>query len=605
MVNKFCQSPLWETSKNLSAVAMGYEPADTVITNVKLINVCSREILPDMQVAIKKGRIALVGDAGHCIGEETEVIDGKGQYIAPGFMDGHIHLEGTMLNAGEYAKVVVPHGTTAVFMDPHEICNVLGLNGVKQIIKEAMGTPLKAMLTISSCVPTVPGFEDTGSFIGIEEIKEAMSWDCTVGLGEMMNFTAVNCSDSKVHELIGETLKAGKIVTGHYPVTEVGNGLNAYIASGVRCCHESSRAEDALEKMRHGMYAMLRESSAWRDLHEVLKSITKKEIDSRYALLVSDNTHADTLLSKGHLDHIVKRGVEEGLDVLTAIQMVTINCAQCFQLDHELGSISPSKCADIVFIDDLENLNITKVMVDGRVVAENGKMTGKIKPYHYPKETTASIHIKDKISPLTFQIDASKEAIKKGMGKVRTIEIEPNKASTKEKIVELKVQNSEFCVDVEQDILKAAVFERHHNTGKIGLGFVKGFGIHTGAVASTVAHDAHNLIVLGTNDRDMSIASNELIACGGGMIVIKDGQVLAKIPLPIAGLMSDQPAKKVGELILSLKEAWKEIGCELESPFMTMALLGLASIPDIRLTNRGLIDTQNMSRVQVEVEKES
>ncbi|MCY1714355.1 adenine deaminase [Caproiciproducens galactitolivorans] len=585
MINTFCTSPLWECSQTLAAVAQGREPAETVICNAKLINVCTGEILPDMDVAIAAGRIALVGDVKHCIGENTTVIDAKGQYIAPGFLDGHIHVESSMMSVGEYARAVVPHGTTGIYMDPHEICNVLGLDGVQCMIEDSKRTPLKTMVTTPSCVPAVPGFEDTGSFVGPKEVAETMKWDSVVGLGEMMNFPGILSSDGHAHGEVAETLKANKIVTGHYSMAETGRGLNAYIASGVRCCHESTREEDALEKMRRGMYAMFREGSAWHDLHEVAKSITQHKIDTRFAVLISDDTHPYTLLTQGHLDHIVRRAVEEGIDVVTAIQMVTINCAQCFQMDHDLGSIAPGKCADIVFIDDLKKLNITKVLVNGKVEAENGELVRPLGEYHYPEWATKSMHVRDAITPDSFKIPAEGQEVT-----ARVIEIIPERVGSFERHAKLKVQDGQVSSDTAQDVLKTAVFERHHETGKVGFGFVKGFGIQCGAMASTVAHDAHNLLVIGTNDEDMALAANTLIACGGGMTAVQNGKVLGTVPLPIAGLMNDKPLEEMSEIVENLSSAWKQIGCSIVSPFMTMALIPLACLPELRLTDRGLVD---------------
>lgn len=585
MINTFCASPLWECSQTLAAVAQGREPAETVICNAKLINVCTGEILPDMDVAIAAGRIALVGDVKHCIGENTTVIDAKGQYIAPGFLDGHIHVESSMMSVGEYARAVVPHGTTGIYMDPHEICNVLGLDGVQCMIEDSKRTPLKTMVTTPSCVPAVPGFEDTGSFVGPKEVAETMKWDSVVGLGEMMNFPGILSSDGHAHGEVAETLKANKIVTGHYSMAETGRGLNAYIASGVRCCHESTREEDALEKMRRGMYAMFREGSAWHDLHEVAKSITQHKIDTRFAVLISDDTHPYTLLTQGHLDHIVRRAVEEGIDVVTAIQMVTINCAQCFQMDHDLGSIAPGKCADIVFIDDLKKLNITKVLVNGKVEAENGELVRPLGEYHYPEWATKSMHVRDAITPDSFKIPAEGQEVT-----ARVIEIIPERVGSFERHAKLKVQDGQVSSDTAQDVLKTAVFERHHETGKVGFGFVKGFGIQCGAMASTVAHDAHNLLVIGTNDEDMALAANTLIACGGGMTAVQNGKVLGTVPLPIAGLMNDKPLEEMSEIVENLSSAWKQIGCSIVSPFMTMALIPLACLPELRLTDRGLVD---------------
>ena len=598
MINKFCKTPLWECSQTLSAVAGGAAPAELVIKNAKLVNVCTREIQDNISVAIVCGRIALVGDAQHCIGPDTQVIDAQGQYLAPGFLDGHIHVESSMMGVGEYARSVVPHGTAGIYMDPHEIYNVLGMDGIKAMLEDAKRTPLKAMLTTPSCVPAVPGFEDTGSFVGPAEIEEIMKWDECVGLGEMMNFPGVLGSTDHAHGITGNTLKAGKIVTGHYSLPETGKGLNAYIAAGIRCCHESTREEDALAKMRLGMYAMLREGSAWHDLKEVSKAVKNHEVDSRFAVLISDDTHPHTLLSQGHLDHIVRRAVEEGIDPVTAIQMVTINCAQCFQMDHELGSITPGKCADMVLLNNLEDLQVTKVWIDGDLVAENGAMTKELAPYEYPDWATHSMHVGETITADTFKIPASAEEVT-----VRAIEVIPARVGSIERFITLKAQNGYLESDPAQDTLKTVVFERHHETGTKGVGFVKGFGIECGAMASTVAHDAHNLLVIGTNDEDMALAANTLIECGGGMVAVQNGKVLGVVPLPIAGLMNDKPAEEMSELVEALEAAWAQIGCSMPSPFMTMALIPLACLPELRLTNRGLVDCRTFQFVPLEVEK--
>lgn len=601
MINHFCKKPLWAASRRLAAVAGGSEPADLVIIHANLVNVCTKEIQEDISVAIAEGRIALVGDASHCIGEGTQVVDAEGKYLAPGFLDGHIHVESSMMGAGEYAKAVIPHGTTGIYMDPHEICNVLGLKGVQCLLDDAARTPLKAMLTTPSCVPAVPGFEDTGSKIGPEDVAETMDWDTCVGLGEMMNFPGILSSNEETHAIVGNTLKAGKIVTGHYSLPETGKGLNAYIASGVRCCHESTRAEDALAKMRLGMYAMLREGSAWHDLKEVAKSLTEHKVDGRFACLISDDTHPHTLLAQGHLDHIVRRAVQEGIDVITAIQMVTINCAQCFQMDHELGSIAPGKCADMVLLNDLTELKVEKVWIDGGLAAENGSVTGEYAPYTYPEWATQSIHVRDEITPETFRISATPEKVADGSVTVRAIEVISARVGDYERQVKLPVQNGLLESDVSQDVLKTVVFERHHDTGKKGFGFVKGFGIRCGAMASTVAHDAHNLLVIGTNDEDMALAANTLIQCGGGMCAVQNGKVLGKVALPIAGLMSEKPMEEMARDVANLEEAWKEIGCSMPSPFMTMALIPLACLPELRLTDRGLVDCTRFSFTEIEV----
>ena len=463
---------------------------------------------------------------------------------------------------------------------------------------DAAKTPLKAMLTTPSCVPAVPGFEDSGAEITPEDIAAEMRHNYTVGLGEMMNFPGINGSAEAAHGITGETLKAGKIVTGHYSIPETGAGLNAYIASGVRCCHESTRAKDALAKMRLGMYAMMREGSAWHDLHEVSKAITENTVDTRYAVMVSDDTHPHTLLSEGHLDHIVRRAVSFGIDFVTAVQMVTLNCAQCFKMDDELGSVTPGKCADLVLIDNERDINVTRVLIDGETVAENGRLTVGLPKSVLPDWAMDTMHVGETITPDTFKIYTDK----KDTATVRAIEIIPVRVGDYERHMKLKVENGELKSDTAQDVLKAFVFERHNATGKHGVGFVKGFHVQCGAMASTVAHDAHNLLVIGTNDADMALAANTLIACGGGEVIVQNGKVLGCVPLPLAGLMNPKPAEEMNALVENLGTAWKQIGCNIQSPFMTMALIPLACLPELRLTNRGLVDCTTFSFTSLEVE---
>lgn len=618
MINTFCKVPLSQATLDLVAVAQGRKPADTVIINAQLVNVCTAEIQPDIQVAITCGRIAYVGpSAQHCMGPDTRTIDAAGQFIAPGLMDGHIHVESSMLSASQYARAVVPHGTTAIFWDPHEICNVLGFKGVKLMAQDAARVPLKAMIVMPSCVPAVPGFEDTGSAVNAADVAQAMEEDWIVGLGEMMNFPGILAGEPNAHAEVAATLEAGKIPTGHYSVPEIDQGLNAYISTGIRCCHESTTAQEALAKMRLGMYAQLREGSAWHDLHEVAKAITSHNgqyFDTRLACLISDDTHPNTLYEQGHLDHIVRRAIEEGIDPITALQMVTINTAQCHQLDHELGSIAPGKCADIVFISNLEHCTVTRTMIDGDLVAEQGKPLFEVTPFQYPDWATNSMQVKQAITPDSFKVAAPEGAAAAGgapdaggahgsataegtapkgvADKVRTrvIEVIPAKVGTNERLVDLPVVNGLVESDVAQDTLKTFVFERHHKTGTYAYGFTKGFGITHGAMASTVAHDAHNLLVLGTNDADMSLAANTLIESGGGSVVVQNGKVLGHVPLPVAGLLNNGTLEEVAALVAHEEEAWKQIGCTMPSPFMTMALIPLACIPELRLTNRGLVD---------------
>ncbi len=582
---------LKDVSLKLVEVAMGRRFADTVIKNTKLVNVVTREILENIDIAIYSGRIALVGDASHTIGEGTNIVDASGLYAVPGFMDGHMHIESSMMNVCEFAKAVVPCGTTTVFADPHEIANVFGTKGVKLMIEDSKKVPLRCQIAMPSCVPAVSFFEDSGATISSLDVKEFMEYDEVCGLGELMNFPGVLNGDENMHQEIYATLDSKKIITGHYSMPETGRGLNAYIASGVRCCHESTRKEDGLAKMRLGMYLQIREGSAWHDLKEVVKSITENKLDTRYATLISDDTHPDTLINEGHLDHIVRVAIGEGVDPITAIQMVTINVAQCFKKDDDLGIIAPGRLADILLISDLEKIDIKKVFIEGKIVAENKKPLFEFEKTNYKDWVKNSVKLVKPLTPEDFKIEAPKD--KQGFVKTRVMEIIEVKVGTYAREIDLKIENGFINADLSQDVIKVAVIERHKMTGTMGKGFVKGFGLKEGAVASTVAHDAHNLLVVGLNDEDMALAANTLADVGGGMVAVKNGKVIALLELPIAGLMCDKDVEYVAKKVKDLDNAWKELGCLLHSPFMTMALISLAVLPELRLTNRGLIDTIN------------
>lgn len=590
-------TPLETITKELADVAMGRRSADMVIKNGTLVNVNTKELLEHTDVAIYKGRIALVGDASHCVGKDTTVIDATGLYIAPGFMDGHIHVESSMLTVSQYSNAVVPHGTTAIFMDPHEIANVLGLKGVKLMLDEAKDVPLRVFATVPSCVPAAPGLEDAGAVIGPEDIAQAMKWDGIAGLGELMNFPGVFNSVPEVHREIEVTLEAGKPVTGHFALPDTGAMLNAYVAAGVRSCHESVRAEDALAKMRLGMYAKIREGSAWHDLKEVIKAVTQNKINSRFAVLVSDDTHPHTLISQGHLDHIVKRAIEEGVDPVTAIEMVTINTAECFMMSKDFGSVSPSKVADIVLLSDLYKVTVHAVIIGGKLVARDGKILEPSGKVTYPEWSKNTVNIGKTLHRDDFILKSDKEHVK-----VRVIQIQEASVITQQVIETLQVVNGNIAPDTTKDVAKAVIFERHKATGTKGIGFVKGFGFTRGAVASTVAHDSHNLLIVGTNEEDMAFAGNELIKAGGGMIAVAGGKVLALVELPVAGLLSDEPVEIIQKKVETLEEAWNNLGCRLVSPFMTMALLGLPVIPELRLSNRGLVDAVHFTFVDVVAE---
>lgn len=590
------RSKLWEVERSLVGVAMGRAKADLVIKNGTLVNVFTKELLEGIDVAIKGDRIALVGKAEHTIGPETLIMDAGRKYLVPGLLDGHVHIESSMVTVTQFARAVLPHGTTATFIDPHEIANVLGLKGVKLMLEEAKGVPLKVYVSIPSCVPaSFPEFETAGAEIGPADVEEAMKWDGVVALGEVMNYPGVIYGDEKMHGEIQVSLRSGKVVEGHW-AGPLGSELSAYVASGVSSSHESTTKEMGLAKVRLGMYTMIREGSAWKDLADVIKIVTEEGVDTRRVCLVTDDRHPEDLISEGHMDHVVRRAIEEGVDPVTAIQMATINTAEHFNQDQDIGAIAPGRFGDVLIVDDLKNLEIDVVVADGKVVAKEGKLTVELKPPTYPSFARETVKVKKRPTPSDLEIKAP---VDEGMVKVHVIGVLEGKVNTKHLIEELEVKDGKILPNPAENIAKVVVIERHKLTGNIGKGFVKGFGFKKGAVASTVAHDSHNLLVVGMNDEDMTLAANELIDVGGGMIAVSEGKILGLVELPIAGLMSDQPIEEVAEKVERLERAWRELGCEMVSPFMTMSLLALSVLPELRITDRGLIDTVEFKRIDL------
>ena len=589
------ENTLQDVAEILVDVAMGRKDAELVIQNARLVNVHTAEIIPNTAVAVAQGRIAIVGDVSHTIGPATTVIDAEGKYLTPGFIDGHIHVESSMVNVTGFAGAVMPHGTTAIFMDPHEIANVLGLEGIRLMHEEGKTVPLRVFTTVPSCVPAAPGMEDAGAVIGPDEVREALTWDGVAGLGEMMNFPGVLANDPSVHAIIKETLAADKVVTGHYAMSTEGPGLHAYMAAGITSCHESVTKEDALAKIRSGMYAMLREGSAWHDVKETIRAITEHNIDSSYCILCSDDTHPETLLDRGHLDHVVKRAIQEGLNPIRAIQMVTINTARYFNCDKDLGSIAPGKYADMLLLSDLTCTKVENVFIAGNQIATNGKLQTSLPAHHYPASVRHSVQLARPLEETDFHIQAPD----RDQAIVRVMQIAEAQVGTKEQLLKVPVENNQVHANPAQDLAKVAVFERHSGSGSHAMGFVTGFGFTKGAVASTVAHDSHNLLIVGTNDTDMAVAGNILAEHGGGMVAVSEGVVLALVELPIAGLMSDQPVEEVAKNVDALAKAWKQLGCTLVAPFMTMALLSLPVIPALRITNRGLVDVTKFAFVDL------
>ena len=575
-----------EAAPRLVAVAAGREAADLVIRDVRLVNVHSREVL-DWQVAVAEGRFAYTGpDASHCIGPDTRVIEGGGRYLIPGLCDAHMHIESGMLTPAEFAAAVIPHGTTSMFTDPHEIANVLGLDGVRMMHDEALMQPVNIFTQMPSCAPSAPGLETTGFTIGAEDVAEAMSWPGIIGLGEMMNFPGVINGDAQMLAEIAATMRAGKTVGGHYASPDKGIAFSAYAAGGPADDHEGTEEADALARVRNGMRSMMRLGSAWYDVESQITAVTERGLDPRNFILCTDDCHSGTLVNDGHMNRVVRHAIACGCDPLVALQMATINTASHFGLERELGSIAPGRRADMILTSDLTTLPIEHVIARGQTVAMDGKITVDCPHYAWPDTARQTVHLGKVLAATDFEVPAPEGA---NAVTAKVIGVVENQAPTKALTAELPVVDG--VVEGDGDVCQIALVERHRATGGVVNGFVSGFG-YTGrmAMASTVAHDSHHMIVVGTDREMMAQAANRLGDVGGGITVWKDGQEIALVELPIAGLMSDRPAIEVAAAAQRMVEAMAKCGCTLNNAYMQHSLLALVVIPELRISDLGLVD---------------
>lgn len=590
-------SSIAKRSRELVDVAMGRAPAELLIRNGKWVCVQTGEIIPDAEIAVKNGRIAYVGeDASHVVGDKTNIIDAEGRYLVPGLLDGHMHVESGMLTITEFVRAVIPHGTTGMFIDPHEIANVFGLDGVRLMVEEAAVQPIHVWVQMPSCVPSAPGLETPGANIGPEDVAEAMQWSGIIGLGEMMNFPGVYFGDEKMHTEMGETRKAGKVIGGHYAAQDLSLPFHGYVAGGPQDDHEGTRLEDAMARARQGMKPMLRYGSAWHDVAAQIKAITEMGLESRRFILCTDDSHCETLIKDGHVNRAVKEAISQGVSPITAIQMTTINTAEHFGLSHDVGMIAPGRFADILLVNDLALLDIEMVISKGVITAANGKLLLNIPSYEYPSWAVESIHLKRELQAGDFVLHApaNKQIFANVIGVIE------NQAPTRHLRKQVAVNGSEVVVDMENDIAKIALVERHKGTGDVQVGLVHGFGFNVPcAIGTTVAHDSHHMIVVGTDETDMAIASNRLAEMGGGQIVIREGETIGKVELPIAGLMSNEHAEVVAEKAASILEGFKACGCTLNNPNMQLSLLALVVIPELRISDLGLVDVNKFELIPV------
>ncbi len=576
-----------EVAPRLVAVAAGRSPADLVVRGGTLVNVQTREILDGWQVAVVDGRFAYVGpDASHCIGPDTEIIEANGRFLIPGLCDGHMHIESGMLTPAEFAAAVIPHGTTTMFTDPHEIANVLGLAGVRMMHDEALMQPVNIYTQMPSCAPSAPGLETTGFKISAEDVAEAMMWPGIIGLGEMMNFPGVVNGDPQMLAEMAATMNAGKVVGGHYANPDKGIAFSAYVAGGPADDHEGTAEADAIAGVRLGMKSMMRLGSAWYDVKSQITAVTEKGLDPRNFILCTDDCHSGTLVNEGHMNRAVRHAIDCGCDPLIALQMATINTATHFGLERELGSITPGRRADMILTSDLKTLPIEHVIARGKTVAKDGKITVSCPHYAWPDSARETVNMGKTLIDTDFEIYAPNG---KNTVTAKVIGVVENQAPTEALTADLPVTNG--IVEGVNGTCQIALVERHRATGDVVNGFVSGFG-YTGdmAIASTVAHDSHHMIVVGTDRVNMALAANRLGEVGGGVTVWKDGQELSLVKLPIAGLMSDRPASEVAAKADEMVAAMATCGCTLNNAYMQHSLLALVVIPALRISDLGLVD---------------
>lgn len=582
-----------ERTQSLVDVAMGRAAADRVIRDGEWVNVQSGEMIPGTDIAILDERIAYVGeDASHTIGDNTDVIQAEGRYLVPGLLDAHMHIESGMVTITEFVRAVAPRGTTGMFVDPHEIANVFGLEGVRLMADDAEKQPIHVWVQVPSCVPSAPGLETPGSSIGPEEVQEAMTWKRIIGLGEMMNFPGVFNNDPKMHEEMAATRQAGKVVGGHYASPDLGLPFHAYAAGGAEDDHEGTRKEDAMARVRQGMKAMLRYGSGWLDVAAQIKAVTEEGLDPRHFLLCTDDSHSETLVNEGHMDRVVRHAMELGVDPMLVIQMATLNTAEHFGLAGDMGQIAPGRYADILLVPELEDFHVEMVIAKGEVLAEGGRLVVDLPEVEYPMWATHSVNIKQPLQAEDFRLKVPDDLADVRL-QAHVIGVIEGQAPTEHRVLPVQAEDGEVRVDLSRDLAKIALVERHDATGDVQLALVQGFELGPDcAVGSTVAHDSHHMIVVGTDEAHMAQAANALAEMHGGQVVVKEGEVIGKVPLPIAGLMSDKRAEVVARQAGTVLEGFRSCGCSIKNPNMQLSLLALAVIPALRISDMGLVDAE-------------
>lgn len=584
----------FEEIKNTIETGLGMHPCDLKLEHVKLVNVFSGEVYPT-NIYIKNKRIVSIDP--DAVLEAERVLDCKGQYALPGLIDAHMHFESTMLSPEALASVVVPQGTTTLCADLMEIANVAGEQGLRAMLQSMNRLPYRMLIEVSSRVPTAPGLETTGAVLGAKEVADIMDWEESVSLGELDPSKILFVKDEYLHK-IADTLSRRKLVNGH-AIGRLGQELNVYASSGISDDHECVNTNEMLERLKVGMKVFIREGSSERNVDELVKGIVDNQLDTSNIMFCTDDKHAREIQVEGHINYNVSRAVELGLDPMEAIQMATVNAAKHFRMEDEIGSITPGRLADLLLVEDWRIVKPTMVIFEGKVVAADGELLEECRVSDYPEWIKNTVILKNEITSDSFRA-ASK--ITDGTTNIHVIDMIPRQIINHHIIKEMKVKNGSILSDVEQDILKLAVVERYGKNGNVGVGFVGGFQLKKGALAYSMSHDHHNIVVVGTNDEDMAVAVNEVARLNGGLAAACDGGILNSMELPIGGLMSEKTAEEVMAQLDILNADAKKMGCEMEAPFMSLSFISLPTVPDLGLTDKGLVDVLEHKLIELELE---
>lgn len=585
----------FEEIKNTIETGLGMHVCDLKIENVKLVNVFSGEVYPT-NIYIKNKRIVSIDPSADL--EAKKVLDGNGQYALPGLIDAHMHFESTMLSPEALASVVVPQGTTTMCADLMEIANVAGEEGLRAMLQSMNRLPYRMLIEVSSRVPTAPGLETTGAVLGAEEVANIMEWEESVSLGELDPSKILFVKDEYIKK-VADTLAKRKLVNGH-AIGRLGQELNVYASSGISDDHECVNTNEMIERLKVGMKVFIREGSSERNVDELIRGVIEHQLDTSNLMFCTDDKHAREIQVEGHINYNVSRAIDLGLDPMKAIQIATVNSAKHFRMEDEIGSITPGRLADIILVEDWREIKPSVVIFEGNVVAENGKLLEECKVEEYPEWLKHTVILKNPITAESFAVPSKKQD---GSTKIHLIDLIPRQIINHYVLEEMQVKNGKIQVNIEKDILKLAVVERYGKNGNVGVGFVRGFELKKGALAYSMSHDHHNIVVVGTNDEDMALAVNEVARLNGGLSVTCGGKILNSMELPIGGLMSEKPAEEVMAQLDILNADAKALGCGMDAPFMSLSFISLPTVPDLGLTDLGLVDVLEHKLIPLEAEE--